>query len=130
MDLDSSIERCKLTAGEKAQILRAGEVHVRSCADPKKEGIDQAKFVPINELASKFDEKLLATSPGDTLWNAGYTLKDDEETYTHSNWNGFMKSFYPHDTKSKDYIVYEPVIDATPEDHGTIYTVFSVSEEN
>ena len=123
MDLDACVERRKVTPAEKASILKAGEVKVRPCADPKKEGVNQYSFIPMEELTRKFDGKLLATSPGDTLFNVGWVLQDGDETFKHSNWKGFMKSIHSNDTRSKDFIEFEPVIDASPEDHDTICTV-------
>ena len=68
--LSLEIPRRRLTPVEKAIILKAGDIPIKSCRDPKKTGINSIKLKPIHELIDTFSSIPSNLNHADTLWAA------------------------------------------------------------
>ena len=68
--LSLEIPRRRLTPVEKAIILKAGDIPIKSCPDPKKTSINSIKLKPIHELIDTFSSTPSNLNHADTLWAA------------------------------------------------------------
>ena len=110
--MNMKLPRLKLTAKEKAKILKAGDIPIQHCKDPKKSGINSITFIPL----------IYTSNSAEDMWLAGWILKKKDGTFLHSNWNGWMKSIHNSVSKEISHIEYQPSIDGNPNDYSTIYT--------
>jgi hypothetical protein len=110
------IPRKKITFKEKAGILKATEVKMLSYVPKKKVGLADVRFVPIEDLSQNPPTLL----PGDIAWAAGWVIKNHNNAFEHSNWNGFMKSIRQTGCKEKSFIEFLPIVEGVPNDYSTI----------
>ena len=120
--LGSEIPWRRLTPADKAIILKAGDIPIKHCRDPKKTGINSIKLETIHELIDAFCSTPSNPNHADTLWAAGWIIKKKDKVFSHANWNGWMKSIHHSEGKETNHTEYQPIIDGDPNDHSTIYT--------
>ena len=66
--LSSEIPRRRLTTpADKAIILKAGDIPIKHCRNPKKTGINSIKLKPIHELIDAFPSTPSNPNHADTL---------------------------------------------------------------
>ena len=121
--LSLKVPRCRLKPTEKARILKAGDIPIKPCPDPKKSGIDSMEFQPLEKLVEKFSDTPANPHPLDAIWSAGWIIKKNNNEFSHSNWNGWMKSVHKSEGKEVNDIEYMPIIDGDPNNHSTIHTL-------
>ena len=117
--LNSKLSRLRLKPSDRATILRAGDIPIKLCVDPKKSGIDSIKFESSN-LLHDFAPTPAELNPADIIWAAGWIIKKSDDKCSHANWNGWMKNVHNSSEKSPSSIVYQPIIDSNPNDYSTI----------
>ena len=123
-NLNHQVPRIRLSPSEKAKILKAGDIPIKHCADPKKTGIDTMKFQPLDELIASVSATPANPHPLDAIWTAGWIIKKNNRLFPHANWNGWMKNVHKKESKKEvSEIEYMPIIDGDPNDHSTIYTL-------
>ena len=120
--MTAAINRVKLKALDKAEILKGAEVKILPFTNRKQTGINTITFLPIAELSSFVTQDQPLLTPGDTLWAAGWVIKAQDPDFSHSNWNGWMKRIHADDAKQSMLIDFLPVIEGDPNDHNTIFT--------
>ena len=128
-ELNYQVPRCRLSPTEKAKVLKAGDIPIKHCPDPKKSGIESMVFQPLEKLTENFSSIPARPDPLDGVWSAGWIMKKKDERVSHSNWNGWMKNVHCSDNKEVNDIEYMPIIDGDPNDHSTIYTLLQKSLE-
>ena len=69
--LNSKLSRLRLKPSDRFKILRAGDIPIKLCSDPKKSGIDSIKFEPLSDLLHDFAPTLADLNPADIIWAAG-----------------------------------------------------------
>ncbi|KAI4802446.1 hypothetical protein KUCAC02_020282 [Chaenocephalus aceratus] len=116
----AAVHRVKLKALNKAKILRGAEVKILPFTNRTRTGINTITFLPITELASSVTQDQLLLTPGDTA--AGWVIKAQDPEFSHSNWNGWMKSIHADDVKQRTQIDFLPIIEGDPNDLNTIFT--------
>ena len=122
LELVNEVPRVRLTPKEKAETLKAGDVPIKACSDPKKSGIDSVKFIPLENLIESVSSVPAKIHHEDIIWAAGWVVKRKDSEFSHANWNGWMKSIHATKNKQPHDIEYQPIIDGDPNDHSTIYT--------
>ena len=120
--MNMKIPRLKLTAKEKAKILKAGDIPIQHCKDPKKSDINSITFIPLEQLVELNSCSPSTSNSAEDMWLAGWILKKKDGTFLHSHWNGWMKSIHNSVSKEISHIEYQPIIDGNPNDYSTIYT--------
>ena len=65
--LNSKLSRLRLKPSDHAKILRAGDIPIKLCSDPKKSGIDTIKFEPLSDLLHVFAPTLAELDPADII---------------------------------------------------------------
>ena len=120
--LNSKLSRLRLKPSDRAKILRAGDIPIKLCSDPKKSGIDSTKFEPLSNLLHDFAPTPAELNPADIIWAAGWIIKKSDDKFSHANWNGWMKNVHNSNHKSPSSIVYQPIIDSNSNDYSTINT--------
>ena len=73
--LSSEIPRLRLTPKEKAETLKAGDIAIKPCCDPKKSGIDSVRFTPLTMLIESVSSTPLNVNHDDIIWAAGRIVK-------------------------------------------------------
>ena len=118
-DLNSKLSGLRLKPSDRAKILRARDIWIKSCSDPKKSGIDFMKFSPLSDLLHDIAPTPAELNPTNIVEAAGWTIKK-----SHANWNGWMKNDHNSNEKSPSSIMYQPIIiiDSNPNDYSTIKT--------
>ena len=97
--MHTKIPRIRLNPKEKADVLRAGDIPIKPCGDPKKFGINKVKFTPLKKLMDQVSDTPPTINCDDVVWAAGWIVKESEEDFSHANWNGWMKNI--HSNKSE-----------------------------
>ena len=120
--LNKSITRQRLSPVEKAMVLKAGDIALRKCPDPRKSGINSSKLIPMTELIQSVSCVPAELGNNDMIWAAGWIVKNHYPEFQHVNWNGWMKNANKGNNKEPHYISYQPIIDGDPNDYSTIYT--------
>ena len=121
--LTSTVPRLRITSKDKAKILKAGDIPIKPCRDPKNSGINSVTLKPLTELVTSVSCTPAVLNPADAIWTAGWIIKVQDGTFSHANWNGWMKSAYKSDSEETSHIEYQPIIDGDPNDFSTIFTV-------
>jgi hypothetical protein len=80
----AAVLRAKLNALDKAKILRGAEVKILTFTNRRQTGINNITFLPIAELSSSLAHDQLLLTPGDTLRAAGWVIKAQDPTFSHS----------------------------------------------
>ena len=102
--------------------MKAGDIEIIHCPDPKKAGLDSMTFQPLDKLSEHFSEIPAETHLVDSVWASGWIIKDRNENFSHANWSGWMKSIHKTASKEVSQVEYMPIIDGDPNNNSTIYT--------
>ena len=73
--LNSKLSRLRLKPSDHAKILRAGDIQIKLCSDPKKSGIDSIKFEPLSNLLYDFAQTPAELNPPNIIWAARWIIK-------------------------------------------------------
>ena len=120
--LNSKLSRLRLKLSDGVKTLRAGNIPIKICSDPKKSGIHSIKFEPLSDLLHDFAPTPAELNLADIIWAAGWIIKKFDDKFSHANWNGWMKNVHNSNEKSPSSIVYQPIIDSNPNDYSTVNT--------
>ena len=118
--LNSKLSRVRLKPSDRAKILRAGDIPIKLCSDPKKSDIDSIKFEPLRNLLHDFAPTPVEVNPTGINWAAGWMIKKSDDKFSNANWNGWMKNVHNSSEKSPSSNVYQRIIDSNPNDYSTI----------
>ena len=117
--LNSKLSRLRLKPSDHAKILRAGDIQIKLCSDPKKSGIDSIKFEPLSNLLYDFAQTPAELNPPNIIWAARWIIKKIDATFSHANWNDNV-----HDSNKEfpSSVVYQPIINSNPNNYSTVNT--------
>ena len=120
--VNSKLSQLRLKPSDRAKILRAGNIPVKLCRDPRKSGIESIKVEPLTDLLHDFAPTTAELNPADIIGAAGWIIKKSNDKFSHANWNGWMKNVHNSNEKSPSSIVYQPIIYSNPNDYNTTNT--------
>ena len=120
--LNSKLSRLRLKPSDRTKILRAGDILIKLCSDPKKSVIGSIKFELLSDLLHDFAPTPAELNPADIIWAAGWIIKKSNDQFSHATWNGWMKNVHNSNEKSPSSVVYQPIMDSNPNDYSTINT--------
>ena len=82
--LNAKLSRLRLKPSDRAKILRAEDIPIKRCNDPKKKGIDSNTFEPLSNLLHDFAPTPAELNPADTIWAAGWIIKKSDGKFSHA----------------------------------------------